>query len=42
MWHAWERWEMHIKFWSGNLNGRDHSVDLDVDGRIVSEWILGK
>jgi len=21
---------------------RDHSKDLDVDGRIISEWMLGK
>jgi hypothetical protein len=22
--------------------GRDHSEDLDVDGKIIFEWILGK
>jgi len=22
--------------------GREHSVKLDVDGRIILEWILGK
>jgi hypothetical protein len=21
MWHAWDRWEIHIKFWSVNLKG---------------------
>jgi hypothetical protein len=26
----------------GNLKGRDHLKDLDVDGRIILEWILGK
>jgi hypothetical protein len=24
------------------LEGRDHSEDLGVDGRIILEWILGK
>jgi len=22
--HAWDKWEMHTKFWLGNLKGRDH------------------
>jgi len=34
--------EMHTKFWSENLKGRDHSENLGVDGRIISEWILRK
>jgi len=25
---------MHIKLWSENLKGRDHSADLGVDGKI--------
>jgi len=25
--YAWERWEMHTKFWSVNLKGNDHSED---------------
>jgi hypothetical protein len=25
-----------------NLKGRDHVEDLVVDGRIISEWSLGK
>jgi hypothetical protein len=29
-------------FWSENLKGRGDSVDLDVDGMIILEWILGK
>jgi hypothetical protein len=33
---------MHTKVWSENLKGRDHSEDLDIDRRIVFEWILGK
>jgi len=31
-----------IQRWLENLKGRDHSEDLGVDGRIISEWILGK
>jgi hypothetical protein len=27
---------------SENLKGREHSVDLDVDGKVILEWILGK
>jgi hypothetical protein len=33
---------MHIKFSSGNLKERHHMEDLGIDGRTVSEWILGK
>jgi len=29
-------------FWMENLKGRDHSENLDVGGRIILEWILGK
>jgi len=32
---------MHTKFWSEN-KGRDHSEDLDIDGRIILKWILWK
>jgi len=28
------------KFWLKNLKGRDHSEDLDVDRKIILEWIL--
>jgi hypothetical protein len=34
--------ETFTKFWLENLKGRDHSEDLDVDGMIILEWILGK
>jgi hypothetical protein len=34
------RREIHTKFWSENLKGRDQSDDLGVDGRIILEWIL--
>jgi hypothetical protein len=33
---------MLTKFWFENLKGRDHSEDLDIDERMISEWILGK
>jgi hypothetical protein len=33
---------LHTKFWSENLKGRHHSEDLDVDGRIIRDSILGK
>jgi hypothetical protein len=33
---------MHTKFWSENLKGRYTSEDLNVDGKIILEWILGK
>jgi hypothetical protein len=29
--------DMHTKFWSENLKGRDHSVDIDMDRRIILE-----
>jgi hypothetical protein len=40
MLHAWERWELHTKFHSGNLKGRDHFGDLGADERIILKWIL--
>jgi hypothetical protein len=33
---------MGTKFWLENLEGRDHSEDLGVGGKIILEWILGK
>jgi len=33
---------MHTIFWLGILNGRDHSRDLGVDGKLILYWILGK
>jgi hypothetical protein len=30
------------KFWWGSPNERDHLKDQDVDGRMESEWILGR
>jgi len=34
--------EMHTKFWSENLKGRNDPEDLVLDERIILEWILGK
>jgi hypothetical protein len=28
------------KFWSENLNGRDHLEHVGVDRRIILEWVL--
>jgi hypothetical protein len=42
VWHAWVTWEIHTDFWYANLKGRDHSEDVDLEGRIILEWILGK
>jgi len=33
---------MNAIFWLENVKGRDHLEDLDVDGEITLEWILGK
>jgi len=41
MYYIWETDEVHTGFWWGNLRGRDHLEDLDVDGRI-SRSGLGK
>jgi hypothetical protein len=30
---------MHTQFWFENLEGRDHSEDIGVDGRTVLEWM---
>jgi hypothetical protein len=30
------------KNWSENLKGRDYLEDLNVSGKIILEWILGK
>lgn len=38
--HAWEKWEMHIKFWLETLMKRDHSEDLYVDWKTLLERIL--
>jgi hypothetical protein len=30
------------KFWPENLKERNYSEDLDVEGKIILGWILGK
>jgi hypothetical protein len=30
------------KIFIGKPEGENHSEDLDIDGRIILEWILGK
>jgi hypothetical protein len=42
MWHAWERREKCAESWWESLKERDHSDDYGVDGRMGSEWILGR
>jgi hypothetical protein len=42
MQHAWGDMKIHTKFWSENLNGNDHSKDLETDRKVILEWILGK
>jgi hypothetical protein len=32
----------HTTFLFENLKGRRHSKDIGVEGRIISEWTLGK
>jgi hypothetical protein len=33
---------VHTRFWRENLREGDHLEDPDVDGRIISKWILEK
>jgi len=33
---------MHAVFWLENMKGTDNSVELDVYGKVILEWILGK
>jgi hypothetical protein len=40
MWDAWER-KVH-KALVGKPEGKSHSEDQGVDGRMGSEWILGR
>ena len=42
MWHVLEIGEVHAGFWWDNLRERDHFEDLDVDGRLIFEWIFRK
>ena len=40
MWHVLETGEVHTGFWWNNLRERDHLEDLDIDGRLIFEWIF--
>ena len=42
MQHVWGRGEVCTGFWWGNLRGRHHLEDPDVDGRIILGWVLRK
>jgi hypothetical protein len=42
MWRAWERRGMCTGFWCESSKERDHSEDHAVDGRMGSEWMLGR
>jgi hypothetical protein len=42
MYHVWDRYEIHTKFWSENLKGKGHSPDSGIDDKIILEWILRK
>jgi hypothetical protein len=41
MWHEWERREVY-KVLMESPKERYHSEDQDFDGRMGSEWILGR
>jgi len=32
---------MRRKFWLENLKGRDDSEDIEIDGSMMLDWILG-
>jgi hypothetical protein len=42
MWHAWERIENCTSLWWESPKERDVLEDRGVDGRMGSEWILGR
>jgi hypothetical protein len=42
MWHAWWAGEVHIGFWWGDMQERNHFEDLGLDGRIILKWIFKK
>jgi hypothetical protein len=42
MWHAWQSRENFTRFWWESPKERDRSEDQHVDGRMESEWMLGK
>jgi hypothetical protein len=42
MWHVWETGDVHKGFWCGNLRERGHLEDMDVDGKLIINWIFKK
>jgi hypothetical protein len=42
MWYAWERREYCTRFWWGIKKERDLLEDRAVNGRMGTEWILGR
>jgi hypothetical protein len=42
MWHAWDRGRECTRFWWESPKERDHWEDQGVDGKMGSEWILGR
>jgi hypothetical protein len=42
MWYAWDRGGKGKKFWWGSPKERDHSEDQGVEGRMESEWVVGR
>jgi len=42
MQHVWAKGVVFTWFWFGNMGGRDHLEELDVDRRIILQWIFKK
>jgi hypothetical protein len=42
MWYAWDRGRKGKKFWWGSPKERDHSEDQGVEGRMESQWVVGR
>jgi hypothetical protein len=42
MWHTWERREKCARFLWESPKPRDNSEDQGIDGRVGSDWILGR
>jgi uncharacterized protein YjcR len=42
MWDSWEGKEIHKKFWTQYLKGKDHSEKLGIYVNMILDWILRK